>query len=79
MYYLKRMCLKERYSSFFRLIFDGLMKIGIRIQPYYVVQEGLFNRSLSYLETGFDEYEVGFLGPQDMKDISISKQWELYF
>ncbi len=70
MYYLKRMWLKARYSSPLRLIFDGLGRIGIRINPYYVVLEGLFNGSLPHLETGFDEYDIGFLGPQDMKAIA---------
>ena len=68
-----------RYSSFLRIVLDGISKTGIRIFPYYIVLEGLFNRSLSHLETGFDEHKIGFLGPQDMNEISISKQWELYF
>ncbi|MFQ5963200.1 MAG: GNAT family N-acetyltransferase, partial [Candidatus Scalinduaceae bacterium] len=70
MYYLKHIWLKARYSSFFHLIFDGLGRIGIRINPYYVVLEGLFNGSLPHLETGFDEYDIGFLRPQDMRAIS---------
>ncbi len=70
MFYLKHIWLKIHYNPFIRLIFDGLMKIGIRIQPYYVVQEGLFNGSLPHLETGFNEYEISFLKPQDMKAIA---------
>ncbi len=61
---------KLRYSSFLRVVLDGIAKAGIRIDLYYIVLEGLFNRSLSYLETGFDEYELCFLSPQDMKTIS---------
>ncbi|ODS34822.1 MAG: hypothetical protein SCARUB_00082 [Candidatus Scalindua rubra] len=45
--------------------------MGIRISPYYLVLEGLFNRSLPDLEKGFDEYEIGFLGVEDMKEISV--------
>ncbi len=70
MYYLKHIWLKARHSSILRLIFDGLDKVGIKIQPYYIVVEGLFNGSLPHLETGFDEYEICILGPQDMKEIS---------
>ena len=70
MYYLKRIWLKTRYSPLLRLVFDGLAKLGVKIQPYYIVVEGLFNRSLPHLETGFDEYEIGFLGPQYMNEIS---------
>jgi hypothetical protein len=61
---------KLRYSSFLRIVLDGIAKTGIRIFPYYIVLEGLFNRSLSHLESGFDEYELCFLKPQDMKTIS---------
>ena len=69
MYFLKRIWLKARYSSFFRLIFDGLARLGIRITPFYIVLEGLFNGNLQHLEAGFDEYVTGFLGPEDMKTI----------
>ncbi len=61
---------KLRYSSFLRVVLDGIAKAGIRINLYYIVLEGLFNRSLSHLETGFDEYELCFLSPQDVKTIS---------
>lgn len=70
MYYLKHLWLKARHNSILRLVFDGLAKLGVKIQPYYIVVEGLFNRSLPHLETGFDEYEIGFLGPQYMNEIS---------
>ncbi len=62
---------KLRYSSFLRIVLDGMSKIGIRITPYYIVLEGLFNRSIPHFETGFDEYDLGFLGPNDMKEISL--------
>jgi hypothetical protein len=68
--FLVRIKNKVRYSPLLRLVLDGLSKIGIRITPYYILLEGLFNRSLWDLETGLDEYEFCFLGPQDMKTIS---------
>lgn len=69
MYYLKHIWAKFKYNPFMRVVLDGLTKMGIRISPYYVVLEGLFNRSLPDLEKGFDEYEIGFLGTEDMKEI----------
>lgn len=68
--YWENVWIKLRYSGFKRLFFDGLGKVGIGIIPYYVILEGLFNNTLSHLETGFDEYEIGFLGPEDMKTIA---------
>lgn len=70
MQYWKNLWGKLRYSGLRRLILDGLGRIGIRITPYYIVQEGLFDKKLPHLETGFDEYDVGFLKPKDMKMIS---------
>ncbi len=61
---------KLRYSSFLRIVLDGIAKTGIRINLYYIVLEGLFNRSIPHLETGFDEYELCFLSQKDMKTIS---------
>ena len=62
---------KLRYSSFLRIVLDGIAKTGIRINLYYIVLEGLFNRSLPYLESSIDGYELCFLSPQDMKTISF--------
>ena len=70
MFFLKHFWLKTRYVAFIRCIFGGLARMGLWVNPYYVFVEGLTNGNLSNLEHGFDEYEVGFLGPQDMKGIS---------
>jgi hypothetical protein len=69
--FLDRVLNKLRYSSFLRIVLDGIAKFGISIFPYYIVLEGLTNRDMPHLETGFDEYELCFLGPQDMKTISF--------
>ena len=71
LFYLKHIWGKIKYSPFIRLILDGLTRIGITVSPYYVVLEGLSNGSMKHLERGFDEYDIGFLGTQDMKEISI--------
>lgn len=71
LYYLKHIWAKIKYSPSIQLILDGLTRLGIRVSPYYIVMEGLFNGSMPHLERGFDEYYIGFLGQQDMKEISI--------
>ena len=71
MYYLKKIWIKARYSSIYQLVFDELAKVWIKIQMYYIiVLEGLSIGRFPHLETGFDEYEIGFLGSQDLKEIS---------
>jgi GNAT superfamily N-acetyltransferase len=52
------------------VVLDGLAKARIKIQPYYLFVEGLFDGGMPHLEAGFDEYELGFLGPRDMGSIS---------
>ncbi len=71
MYYLKHIRDKFKYNPFMRVVQDGLTKMGIRISPYYLVLEGLFNKSLPDFEKGFNEYEIGFLREEDMKEISV--------
>jgi hypothetical protein len=70
MFYLKNLWVKLRYSGAKRLLFDGLGRIGIRITPYYLVLEGKFHQKFPLLEFGFDDYETGFLGLEDMKRIA---------
>ncbi len=70
MSYLENIWIKLKFSGFTRVFFDALGRIGIRITPYYIVLEGLFNKSYPSLETGFEQYDTGFLGPEDMKSIA---------
>ncbi|MBW2173573.1 MAG: hypothetical protein JRF64_02805 [Deltaproteobacteria bacterium] len=62
--------MKIRYNPFPRVVLDGLTKLGIKIDPYYVFREGLFDGVLPPLKVRQDEYELGFLGPEDMKVIA---------
>lgn len=71
MYYLKHLWQKIRHNSLIRLLFDGFKRIGIEIIPFYLVLEGLFDRTLPHLEKGFEEYDIGYLGHKDMKTISF--------
>ncbi|MBW2173010.1 MAG: hypothetical protein JRF69_13790 [Deltaproteobacteria bacterium] len=61
--------MKIRYNPFPRVVLDGLAKLEIRIQPYYVVLEGLIDGVLHDLEVQRNEYELGFLGKEDMEVI----------
>lgn len=70
MYYLKHLWQKMRYNNITRLIVDGLIKLGISINPCYLVLEGFDNGTFPHLENGLEEYEVVFLGPEDMKEIA---------
>ncbi len=71
MYYLKYIWTKVRYRPFAGIILDSMAKFGgIRISPYYIVLEGLFDESVQHFEKGFDEYDIGFLSPKDMREIS---------
>lgn len=69
MHYTKYIRMKIRYNPPPRVILDGLAKLGIRIQPYYVVLEGLSEGVLHDLEAQRNEYELGFLELQDMRVI----------
>ena len=53
-----------------RIILDGLIKVKIKITPYYLLLEGLFDKRMSHLETGFDDYEICYLNADDMKIIA---------
>lgn len=68
--YWKNIWLKLQYSSIARVIFDAIARLGIRIAPFYLFREGLFNGAIPELERCFEEYTLGFLGPGDMKFIA---------
>jgi GNAT superfamily N-acetyltransferase len=58
------------YGFVVRVLIDGLAQVGLRIEPYYLMAEGIESRDpLPQAET-FAECEFGFLGPQDMKAIA---------
>lgn len=62
--------MKLQYGGYARLFFDALARIGILISPYYVVMEGLSNKSYPNLEKGLKDYDVTFLESEDMEAIS---------
>ena len=57
-----------------RVLRDVLAKVGIKIEPYYLMQEGFrANKPLyaekTFTEKTFTEYEFGFLSTEDMATI----------
>lgn len=68
--YVQNLWIKLRYSGLLRTVFDLLAKAGIRIAPFYVVQEGLLEGDIPAYESGFDEYELDYLHEEDMKALS---------
>jgi len=68
--YLKYIFQKVRHNPSPQIIFDGLSNLGITIMPFYIFSEELFNKPLSHLEAGFEKYDKGFLGPEDMKKMA---------
>ena len=59
-----------RHDRLVKLASDGLDRCGIIIRPYYLVLEGLFGQSNLELESGFDDYQPGFLDECDMAKIA---------
>lgn len=68
---LKRVWLKIRYRIVIQEALDRLSRVGIRIQPYFLELEGLFAGKFPQLESGFDEYEIGFLNPDEVKMAAV--------
>ncbi|MBI3595921.1 MAG: hypothetical protein HY203_02065 [Nitrospirae bacterium] len=66
----QRIWLKIRYRLLIQEVLTRLAGIGIQIQPYYLVLEGLFGSAKPEWESGFDEYSIGFLSNQDMKHVA---------
>ena len=71
MIYFKELWIKFRYSHFLRLFFDGLARLGIRIAPYYLFQEIISRENSPERPVGFDDYEVSFWGPKEMKSMVL--------
>lgn len=53
-----------------RLFLDGLSRLGVRITPFYLTLEKVMGTEASPYDTEYEEYQTGFLGPEDMKIIS---------
>ncbi len=77
LFYLHRLSQKIRYNNIFRLLFDLLGKIGIKISPFYLVVEGL-SRDIPEFESDlFKSYKFEYFDSKDIAAIAALK--ERYF
>lgn len=67
----QRLWQKIRYNSISRLIHDGLIKIGINITLFYLVEEGLHLQPAPFEGIQFSDYSIEFL-KEDGLDIICS-------
>jgi hypothetical protein len=68
--YFTRLKQKMKYNSFWRLVHDGLVRIGIKITPYYLVEEGGGPDLPEFERDRYPGYSVGYLGRDEMKLIA---------
>lgn len=69
---------KIRYGMVMQSILNQFIRIGFRIEPFLLYQEGIFTNYPEGWKESFTDYEVGFLGPEDMKAIG-ALPGRLYF
>ena len=69
---------KSRHGLLTNILLGKLADIGIRIQPYFLVKEQLFENLGKQFETGFEGFEAGFLKPEDMCSLSTNPNLGLY-
>jgi len=66
MVYLRRLRQKIKYSSILRVLHDGLVKIGIEITLFYLVEEGLHHRTIPFDNNEFADYSIEYLKENDL-------------
>ena len=77
MLYLRRLKQKIRYNSILRLLHDGLVKIGIHITFFYLVEEGLHHQTIPFDNNEFADYSLEYLKKNDL-DVLCSIPERLY-
>ena len=68
--YLKHIQTKMKYNPPVGIMLDAISKTGVKIIPFYLFLEGISDDGLLHLDTGFEDYDLGFLGEKDMDAIS---------
>ena len=66
---LKKITAKIRYELVMQSILNQFEKVGFRIEPFLLYQESNFTNYPEGWEDSLTDYEVGFLGPENMKVI----------
>lgn len=69
--YFKNLWSKARHSNFLRLFFDAIARLGIRIAPCYLFQEIISPKITPKRPSGFEDYEISFLGLEEMKQMAL--------
>lgn len=77
MVYLRRLRQKIQYSSILRVLHDGLVKIGIEITLFYLVEEGLHHQTIPFDNNEFADYSIEYLKENDL-DVLCSIPEKLY-
>jgi ribosomal protein S18 acetylase RimI-like enzyme len=69
---------KLRYSRPARLLVDGLLKVRLRVVPFYLIQEGLFRVPASERSALPGDYELGFLSEDEALDTAdMPERWQI--
>jgi len=63
---LQRLRQKFKYNSIFRILHDGLVKIGVKISFFYLVEEGLHLSPAKFENKEFLDYSVEFLNEDNI-------------
>ncbi len=60
---------KFRYGVATKVVLDRMAMVGFRVNPFYLIEERLFEDLGVKLEEGFESFEISLLGPEDMEEI----------
>jgi hypothetical protein len=72
--FIQQLSYKIRYKSLVRLFHDVLMKLGIKISFFYLVEEALRNDNPEFELNKFPGYTVEYLGEDDLRLIGSLKE-----
>jgi hypothetical protein len=68
--FIRRLNQKIRYNSILRILHDGLVKIGIHISLFYLVEEGLHLQTIPFEFSEFTGYNIEFLREDELNIIA---------
>jgi len=59
-----------------KIVFERLDKINLQVKPFYLHEEGLLGAAWEGRKDGYENYETGFLGKEDMSEIAAIPRGE---
>jgi hypothetical protein len=68
---LRRLKQKFKYNSLFRILHDGLVKTGLKISFFYLVEEGLNLSPDKFENKEFKDYSLEFLKEENIDQICL--------